>query len=175
MEANKIDARWLEPLKAGEKAWIFHPEFEPEDDGLYAHVLFLRYDGEGKQWLCDAVIHTLATLYHYELHEEAGMRLKALLPAWQGWETVHELPEAMQAKAQALYEEIVQELIEEGEVKVQETVEVYRDEENCLEEIDVYLNKEAIDASTINWFVKAYQKQSVSLDPDFYSFEEEME
>ncbi|GIV39333.1 MAG: hypothetical protein KatS3mg033_1133 [Thermonema sp.] len=175
METSRIETHWLEPLKTGGKTWIWHPEFEPEDDGLYAHILFLRRDEEGKEWVCDAVMHTLATLYHYQLHEEAEMRLKALMPAWRGWEAFAELPEAMQAKAQALYDEIVQELIEEGEMKVQESVEVYRDEANCLEEIDVYLNKEAIDVPAIDWFVQAYRRQSVSLDPNFYSFEEEIE
>lgn len=165
---------WLrKSIKENPKGWLYHPDVAPQEaNDQYAHILFLRTE-QGVEWLCDAAIYTLPALYHYELHEEATWRLRALLPAWQGWEEHEQLPKALQAKAEHLYEEILAELLEEGSIKVCETIDVQRDEVNLYEQIDVYLNRACIGEDVISWFVTHYCQRSLNLASDCYSFEEE--
>jgi len=151
---------------------------ESEDNGdEYVNFMFIG-EYKGVEVIYDAVIYTLRLNHHSELYEMAEERTSERFPEFNSMKyTVDENGDlaSLSEKEEeiGLYmTELILELEEEGEVKVQEHVDIDTSIEFGVG-LDIGLNVEEVSEQVIADFVKRFNSGNLKLDETFYAFEME--
>ena len=150
-----------------------------ENSDEYAHFNFIgKY--EGRDVVYDAVVYTLRLHHQSELYEVAEHRAVNHFPQYKkiiynedengNLQPLDELEEEI-----GLYmAEVILELEEEDQVKVQEHVEIDPNIDFGIG-LDAVLNVEKITPEVIDKFVKDFNEDTLALDKTLYSFQTEGE
>lgn len=146
---------------AGREYWLDEQESGEE----YAHFYFLL-NRDGKPIVADVMLYTLRLHHESEVLEIAEARVAEKFP---GYDPDKSEPDLDAQVAEALAEVMV-ELQEEEEVKVQEFIEEDVEHEWGLG-IDAALNVPVISPTQIQRFIDRYRAGDTDTDPDLYSFQ----
>lgn len=123
---------------------------------------------EGREVVFDAVLYTLRLQYESELFEIAEQRAAHRFPGYPD-ETISEKAEE---EIGMFIAEVIVTLQEEGEVQVQEHVELDEDTEFGIG-IDAGLHVDEITPEVITRFITQFNDDKLDLDPLYYSFQTE--
>lgn len=151
---------------------------ESEDNGdEYVNFIFVG-NYKGKEVVYDAVIYTLRLNHHSELYEIAEERTTEKYPEFNSMTysvdengDLNKLSEK-EEEIGLFMTELILELEDEGEVKVQEHVDV----DTSLDfgvGLDIGLHVEEVTENVIANFVKDYNADTLKLDETLYAFESE--
>ncbi|UII25231.1 hypothetical protein LVD15_18225 [Fulvivirga maritima] len=157
-----------------------HLVIDSEDNSdEYVNFYFIgKY--EGRDVLYDAVLYTLRLHHNSELYEIAEHRAANHFPEFKSIKYEEdengdlEILDSMEEEIGLFMAEVITELEEEGEIKVQEHVEIDPNV-NFGVGLDAGLNVDQITPSVISKFVKSYNEDSLKLDQTMYSFQTEDE
>lgn len=135
---------------------------------------------EGKEVIYDAALYTLRLHHASEVYELAEHKAAQKFPNFKGIQ--YEEDENGNLKPLSGDEEeigwyiteIIMELEEEEEVKVQEFIDIDSNHDYGIG-LDAALNLDYIDENTIAKFVKEFNEDSIVLDETFYAFQSEEE
>lgn len=134
-----------------------------------AHFYFVG-QWKGADTVFDAVLSTLRLEHESELHEAATRQVLNKYPAFQRVLDGKDLDEKETQAILNYFEEVVDEMEDDDEIKVKEFVEV--DEENEIGVgLDAALHVEAITPEVLRKFVEDYNAGKLVLDPSMYSFQ----
>jgi len=155
------------------KSYVIADSEDNSDD--YVNFFFVGMF-EGKEVIYDAVIYTLKLHYNSELYEMAEHKAAKNFPEFESIrykEDENGDLEVLDDKEEeiGLYmAEVIMELEEDGEVKVQEHVEVDKNIDFGIG-LDVGLNVDEITEKVISKFVKEFNEDTLELDDTYYTFE----
>ena len=150
--------------------------FEDEEDfghsnDEYAHFQFVG-DYKGQEVIYDAVIYTLR-LHHsslvYEAAEKKAMKSFPLYVPMENRDENYKANDALDEEVELMITELIEEIEENEEIKVQENVEVDEDFEYGVG-LDVCLNVEEIDDEVVENFINDFLAGTLKLDKTLYSF-----
>lgn len=135
---------------------------------------------EGKEVIYDAALYTLRLHHSSEVYELAEHKAAQKFPNFKGIQ--YEEDENGNLKPLSGDEEeigwyiteIIMELEEEEEVKVQEFIDIDSNHDYGIG-LDAALNLDYIDENTITKFVKEFNEDSIVLDETLYAFQSEEE
>lgn len=123
---------------------------------------------EGRDVVFDAVLYTLRLQYESELFEIAEQRAALRFPGYPEGA----MSEAEEHEVGMFIAELIVTLQEEGEVQVQEHVDLDDDADFGIG-VDAGLHVDRIDAAVISRFIAEFNNDTLKLDPLHYSFETE--
>lgn len=177
-----FDPEEISKLKAecqAEGTNFVYVEDEFEDDESideHAHVQFVgTYKGE--EVIYDALIYTLR-LHHSALVYDAALeRLQKQIPGYlppDERDSDTEVDPEVEEEAELILTELIDEIEESEEIKVQEHVEIESDFDYGIG-LEVGLNVEMVDDKVITDFIKRFTANQLNLDPKVYSFRSEEE
>lgn len=135
---------------------------------------------EGKETIYDAALYTLRLHYNSEIYEIAEHKAAKHFPNFSQIKYEEDENgdlEVLNDKEEEIglfMAEIIAELEEEDEVKVQEHVEIDPNVDFGIG-LDICLNVESIDSDLITRVVNEYNEDSLHLDDTLYSFQTESE
>jgi len=173
---ESIEALKQELLASGKSYKII-----PSDDNSEEFVNFYfigRY--EGKEVIYDAALYTLRLHHSSEVYELAEHKAAQRFPNFKGIhyeedENGNLKPLSGDEEEIGLYiTEIIMELEEEEEVKVQEFIDIDTNHDYGVG-LDAALNVEYIDEQTIAKFVKEFNDDTIKLDDTLYAYQSEEE
>src|SRR5690606_19308164 len=173
---ESIEALKQELLASGKSYKII-----PSDDNSEEFVNFYfigRY--EGKEVIYDAALYTLRLHHSSEVYELAEHKAAQRFPNFKGIhyeedENGNLKPLSGDEEEIGLYiTEIIMELEEEEEVKVQEFIDIDTNHDYGVG-LDAALNVEFIDEQTIAKFVKEFNDDTIKLDDTLYAYQSEEE
>lgn len=174
-EISKLKAEYQEE---GRNFIYVESEFDEEDEiDEHAHIQFVgSYDG--KEVIFDALLYTLRLHHSAQVYDLALERLQKQFPGYvppDEREPGAPLsdPEADE-EAELLLTELIEEIEDNEEVKVQEHVETDPTFDFGIG-LEVGLNVEAIDDNVIDDFIKKFNSGQLKLDTSIYSFRAEEE
>jgi len=150
-------------------------ENEPQGEE-YAHFLFTGHY-EGKEVVFDAVLYTLRLHHMSVLYEMAEDKACDRYPEYNRIDVDEDndhIPEEKLEEIELFKAEIMDELEENEEVKVQEYVNLDPDFDYGIA-LEACLNVEEITPAVISRFVKSFQANTIELDKTLYSFKHEDE
>ncbi len=173
-EISKLKA---ECRQEGRNFIYVEDEFE-EDESIdeHAHVQFTG-NYEGKEVIYDALIYTLRLHHSALVYDVALERLQKQIPGYlppdergPGSKITPETDE----EAELLLTELIDEIEENEEVKVQEHIDIESDFDFGIG-LEVGLNVETIEEETITAFIRDFNSGQLKLDTGIYSFRSEEE
>ena len=173
---ESIEALKQELLASGKSYKII-----PSDDNSEEFVNFYfigRY--EGKEVIYDAALYTLRLHHSSEVYELAEHKAAQRFPNFKGIhyeedENGNLKPLSGDEEEIGLYiTEIIMELEEEEEVKVQEFIDIDTNHDYGIG-LDAALNVEHIDEQAIAKFVKEFNDDTIKLDDTLYAYQSEEE
>lgn len=135
---------------------------------------------EGREVIYDAALYTLRLHHSSEVYELAEHRAAKKFPNFKGIhyeedENGNLKPLSADEEEIGLYiTEMIMELEEEEEVKVQEFIDIDTNHDYGLG-LDAALNLDRIDEQTISKFVKEFNEDTIELDDTLYAFQSEDE
>src|SRR5690554_106471 len=135
---------------------------------------------EGREVIYDAALYTLRLHHASEVYELAEHKAAQKFPNFKGIhyeedENGNLKPLSADEEEIGLYiTEMIMELEEEEEVKVQEFIDIDTNHDYGLG-LDASLNIEYIDDKVISKFVKEFNDDSIVLDDTFYAYQSEEE
>lgn len=152
-------------------------EFE-EDESIdeHAHVQFIG-NYEGKEVIYDALIYTLRLHHSALVYDVALERLQKQLPGYlppDERDPGSKITQETDEEAELLLTELIEEIEENEEVKVQEHVDIEADFDFGIG-LEVGLNVETIEEETITAFISDFNAGRLALDSGIYSFRSEEE
>lgn len=154
-------------VKSG-KSFIIDAEDERSEE--YAHFYFLS-NYEGKDVVVDAALYTLRMYHEGELFEEAEGQAFEQFPKYKKLrEADAEIDEAMEEEVGMFLAEVITDLEEEEQIKVQEHVEVDSLEEGTIG-LDAGFHIDEVTDAVIEKFVSDFNNDTITLDPTLYSFQ----
>jgi hypothetical protein len=164
-------AQYKQRIQAESNNYILSEEDQNTDE--YAHVFFIGKH-EGQEVIYDAVLYTLRLHHEGELFEIAEHRAAKHFPEY-GKISADEnenpnLSEELEEKIGMFIAEVIVTLEEEGEVQVQEHVDLDDDADFGIG-LDVGLNVEEITPAVITRFISQFNDGTLKLDPLHYSFQ----
>lgn len=173
-EINKLKA---ECKQEGRNFIYVEDEFD-DDESIdeHAHVQFVgRY--EEKEVVYDALIYTLRLHHSALVYDVALERLQSQMPGYlppDERDSNTKVDPETDEEAELILTELIEELEENEEIKVQEHVETEADFDFGVG-LEVGLNVDAIDDETISSFIDRFNSGQLKLDPNIYSFRSEEE
>lgn len=175
-----FDQYEIEKLKAecqeeGRNFIYVENEIDEEDDiDEHAHIQFIgRY--ENKEVIYDALIYTLRLHHSALVYDLALERLQKQFPGYlppDEREPGISAGEHSDDEAELILTELIEEIEENEEIKVQEHIEIDPDFEYGIG-LEVGLNVDRIDDEIIEDFIQKFNKNDLRLDPSVYSFRAE--
>jgi hypothetical protein len=165
--------------KMKEKDILFWPMEEDGNSDEYFHFCFIgKY--KGQEAIYDAVIYTLRLEHESELYEIAEHKAALHFPQYK--KIIYEEDEngdlkeldAIQEEIGLYMAEVILELQEEDEVKVQEHVDINEDAEFGIR-LDVGLHIDKITPPFVERFIKDFNEDKLQLDDTLYTFQAEEE
>ncbi len=158
---------------------LFWPVEEEGNSDEYFHFYFIGKH-QGMEVMYDAVIYTLRLEHESELYEIAEHKAAQHFPDYK--KITYEEDENGNLKALDSVEEeiglymaeVILELQEEDEVKVQEHVDIDVNAEFGIS-LDIGLNEEKITPQVIEKFITDFNEGKLHLDDTLYSFQAEEE
>jgi hypothetical protein len=158
---------------------VFWPVEEESNSDEYFHFYFIGKHN-GQEVIYDTALYTLRLEHESELHELAEEKAAQHFPdykkiAYQEDENgdLKEL-DSLEEEIGLYMAEVILELQEEGNVKVQEHVAIDEHAEFGIS-LDVGLHVEKITPQVIEKFIRDYNDDKLQLDDTFYSFYAEEE
>lgn len=153
----------------------------PSDDNSeeFVHFYFIGMY-EGREVIYDAALYTLRLHHSSEVYELAEHEAAKKFPDFKGIsyeedENGNLQPLTAHEEEIGLYiTEIIMELEEEEEIKVQEFIDIDTNHEYGIG-VDAALNVEEVTKDTIARFVKEFNEDTIQLDDTLYSFQSEDE
>ncbi len=151
---------------------------EPDDNGEeYVNFVFIG-NYKGKEVIYDAVIYTLRLSHHSELYEIAEQRTTEKYPEFNSMTysvdengDLNKLSEK-EEEIGLFMTELILELEDEGDVKVQEHVDVDISLDFGVG-LDIGLNVEEVTDNVIANFIIDFNANTLKLDETLYAFETE--
>jgi hypothetical protein len=156
---------------------LFFPVEEEGNSDEYFHFYFIG-KFEGKEVIYDTVLYTLRLQHESELFEMAELKAAQHFPDYK--KITYEEDEngdlkeldSVEEEIGLYMAEVIVELQEEEEVKVQEHIDIDEHAEFGVS-LDVGLHVEKITPQVIEKFLKNYNEDTLQLDDTFYSFQAE--
>ncbi len=160
-------------LKENNLRWVYNPNEDSDEETAY---FFFVGKYKEKEVLFDVALMPLYLHYMAVLEEKADEEAQKIFPDYKGYES--KLSEKRWEEIWEYKAEIIAELESEGEIKVQEFIE-YDDEDYQAEDafvlMTIALNRDKIDKTEIENFVRSYQEGTFQLDSHLYAFSLEEE
>jgi hypothetical protein len=158
---------------------LFWPVEEDGNSDEYFHFYFIGKHN-GQETIYDAAIYTLRLEHESELYEIAEHKAALHFPQYK--KIIYEEDEngdlkeldAIQEEIGLYMAEVILELQEEDEVKVQEHVDVNDDAEFGIR-LDIGLHLDKITPQSIERFIKDFNEDKLQLDDTLYTFQAEQE
>jgi hypothetical protein len=148
---------------------------EPTGDE-FAHFQFVG-SYEGREVIYDAVMYTLRLHHSSLVYEEAERRAVKAFPLYVPLDMrdeTYQANEDLDEEVELLITELIEEIEDSEDIKVQEHLEVDPDVKFGVE-LDICLNVEAIDDAVIEKFITDYNAGTLRLDSTLYAFKSEEE
>jgi hypothetical protein len=148
---------------------------EPTGDE-FAHFQFVG-TYEGKEVIYDSVMYTLRLHHSSLVYEEAERRAVKAFPLYVPLDMrdeTYQANEDLDEEVELLITELIEEIEDTEEIKVQEHLELDPEVKYGVE-LDVCLNVEAIDEAVISRFITEFNDGTLSLDNTLYAFKSEEE
>lgn len=153
----------------------------PSDDNSEEFVNFYFVGMyEGKEVIYDAALYTLRLHHSSEVYELAEHKAAQRFPNFKGIQYEEDENGNLKPLSPAEEEiglfitEIIMELEEEEEVKVQEFIDIDTNHDYGIG-LDAALNLDSINDQTIQKFVKEFNEDTIELDDTLYAFQSEDE
>lgn len=169
---ESIEALRVE-LAASAKSYKLIPSEDNSEE--FVNFYFIgRY--EGREVIYDAALYTLRLHHSSEIYELAEHKAAKKFPNFKGInyeedENGNLKPLTADEEEIGLFiTEIIMDLEEDEEVKVQEFIDVDTNHDYGIG-LDAALNVEHIDADTIGRFVKEFNEDTIQLDDTWYAFQ----
>ncbi|MCU0447258.1 MAG: hypothetical protein MUE85_20375 [Microscillaceae bacterium] len=153
-----------EARKTG-RSFIYNPDEDRDEEKQMAHFYFVGKDN-GKEVIFNAFIMTLEYDYHLAVMEEAEEKMSTLHPNLAG-KYYEDFTEAQQDE----FDDLMDDIYDQGLVKVQEKVDLFDTDNDDELEMEVSLNVKEINDQIIEKFVKEFNADTLELDDRMYSFE----
>jgi hypothetical protein len=152
--------------------WVYDYAEEQSEEAAF---FFFSGTHKGKEVIFDVFLIPLSVHYMALVEERADQEVQKLFPEYQGYESADRLPEK---KIEEIWEkkaEIIAEIEAEGDLKVQEFIEIDDSEieetqDDLMVLLTVALNVEKINQEVIDKFVREYKTNTLQLDENLYSF-----
>lgn len=146
-----------------------------EEQNEEAAFFFFAGIHKGKEVIFDVFMMPLALHYMALAEEIADQEVQKLFPEYQGYENADRLPEKKMDEIWEKKAEIMAEIEAEGDLKVQEFIEIDDTEieeakDDLIVMLTVVLNIDEVSKQTIDKFVKEYKNNTFQLDENLYSF-----
>lgn len=148
---------------------------EPSGDE-FAHFQFVGKH-EGQDVIYDSVMYTLRLHHSSLVYEEAERRAVKAFPLYTPLDMrdeTYQANEDLDEEVELLITELIEEIEDSEDIKVQEHIEVDTEVKYGIE-LDICLNVEAIDEQVIAKFIADYNAGTLQLDPTLYAFKSEEE
>ncbi len=170
-----IILQYKQRMQADGKDYLLSEEDESTEE--YAHFLFIgKYEGE--EVIYDAALYTLRLQHESELFEIAELRAAKHFPEYKKISYDEEetgnvkMPGNLEEEIGMFMAEVIVSLEEEGEVQVQEHIDI-DDELDFGIGLDVGLNVDEVTPAVITRFITLFNNDTLTLDPLHYSFQTE--
>lgn len=169
----KVINKYQQQMKAAGTPYLLEDSADNSDE--YVNFYFIgKY--EGREVIYDAVIYTLRLHHESELYEMAEHKAAQHFPKFKSikyredengdYMALDDLEEEI-----GLYiTEVMTELEEEGEVRVQEHLELDTNIDFGIG-LNAGLNVDEVNPEVIKKFIKDYNEDTLKLDDTFYSFQ----
>jgi len=146
-----------------------------EEQNEEAAFFFFSGTHKGKEVVFDVFLMPLSVYYMALAEEMADQEVQKLFPEYQGYESADRLPEKKMEEIWEKKAEIIAEIEAEGDLKVQEFIEIDDSEideaqSDLMVLLTVALNVDEINEEVIDKFVKEYKANTLQLDENLYSF-----
>ena len=133
----------------------------------------------GNEVVINASIYTLKLFYHSELYEIAEAKIIEKFPQYEKWitdsaGTEDVIPESVEDEINTYLTEVILDIEEEDEFKVEEHADLVEEEDGTLL-LDAGLHLETITDDVLGDLVKEYNAGTLELDETAYSFETEFD
>lgn len=142
----------------------------------FAHFQFVgQY--EGQEVIYDSVMYTLRLHHSSLVYEEAERRAVKAFPLYTPLDMrdeTYQANEDLDEEVELLITELIEEIEDSEDIKVQEHIEVDTEVKYGVE-LDICLNVEAIDDDVITQFITDYNAGTLQLDSTLYAFKSEEE
>lgn len=164
-------------LTASGKSYKIIPSEDNSEEFVNFYFIGMH---EGREVIYDAALYTLRLHHSSEVYELAEHRAAKKFPNFKGIhyeedENGNLKPLSADEEEIGLYiTEMIMELEEEEEVKVQEFIDIDTNHDYGLG-LDAALNLDRIDEQTISKFVKEFNEDTIELDDTLYAFQSEDE
>jgi len=159
-----------------EKEVTFILDTDDESTDEFAHFYFIN-NGDSNV-VFDAVLYTLQMEYNSELYDVAEQKAAERFPDFKkltadsSSDDQEKEEEEEEEEIGLFMAEIIIDLEEQDKIKVKEHVDEDREGKDVIL-IDVGLNLDKINSSTIESFIKNYTSGTIVLDNTYYSFQYE--
>jgi hypothetical protein len=143
---------------------------EPTGDE-FAHFQFVGHHS-GREVIFDAVMYTLRLHHSSLVYEEAERRAARSFPLYMPVDMrdeTYKANEDLDEEVELFVTELIEEIEEAEEIKVQEHIELDTSAEYGID-LDVCLNVEAVTDDVIEKFIREFNDNTLKLDPTLYSF-----
>ncbi|MEL7004051.1 MAG: hypothetical protein AAFN93_15125 [Bacteroidota bacterium] len=167
-----VIAEYREKMAHAKIDYVFCDTAENTDE--YANFYFIGMY-EGREVLYDAALYTLKLHHTSEIYEIAEHRAAQHFPEFRRIKYEEdengdlEALDDLEEEIGLFMAEVITELEDEGEVKVQEYIELDANLDFGVG-LDVALNVDEINHQTISKFIKEYNDDSLKLDDTLYTF-----
>jgi hypothetical protein len=152
---------------------FFFPEPE-ENSEEYAHFYFIGTWKE-QEVVFDAALCTLRLQHENDLYQLAEEKAERQFPRFRKSNASGiALPEAEEEEIGMFLAEVIEDLLEEDQVKVKEFVDLDPEHEFGVS-LDAALNVDKIDSGILRKFITDFTTGQLRLDPTLYSFQEDDE
>ncbi|GAA4438481.1 hypothetical protein GCM10023091_19150 [Ravibacter arvi] len=174
-EINKLRAE----CQQEKRNFVYVEDEFDEDESIdeHAHIQFIG-TFKGEETIYDALIYTIRLHHSALVYDLALERLQKQIPGYLPPEEreagAKKLSMEEEEEAELLLTELIDEIEENEEVKVQEHVETEPDFDFGIG-LEVGLNVEIIDDEIISDFINKFNANQLELDPGVYSFRSEEE
>lgn len=159
-------------LKENQLEWTYDYAEEQNEDSA---VFFFDGIYKGKKAIFDVFLMPLSFHYMALAEEIADQEVQKIFPEYKGYDSVNKLSEKKMEEIWEKKAEIIAEIEAEGDLKVQEFIEI--DDSDFEEEqgdlivlLTAALNIDEVNKEVIDKFVKDYKNNSLQLDENLYSF-----
>jgi folate-dependent phosphoribosylglycinamide formyltransferase PurN len=159
-----IDKLREQTRKAG-RSFIYNPDEDRDDEKQTAYFYFVGKD-DNKEVVFNAFIMTLEYDYHLAVMEEAEEKISTLHPNLAG-----KFYEDYTDDEQDKFDEVMDDIYDQGLVKVQERVDLFESDSSNELEMEISLNVKEITDQVIEKFIKEFNADTLELDDRTYSFE----